>query len=429
MTDRKDVARLPYRTFLARTLLTCGIGWVSSLGLLNGGLAAAQTADASDAIAPAPASPVVEAAPVKAAPAPAAAPRKLPPPIAAPERMAPAPAATPANKPAASKPISLPSPAQLQQATQAPRPSTAGNAANSGTTNSYIDATPQYNLGATKSYEPPAKIILSNRSNGCQTVLRRGQAIPGSLCNQGIPNNNQSGYGQMTIRNASPSARSSGVVHSTTAATGTRLPNPKQLATRFYNRTRRPLGRLGNGNTSLLFPLSVPAPITSLFGWRVHPISGQERFHSGTDLGAPTGTPVLAAYAGRIAIADFLGGYGLLVSIRHNDDTEETRYAHLSEIFVQPGEWVEQGDVIGRVGSTGYSTGPHLHFEFRERTGGGWVAQDPGLHLEYAMAQLVNSLRNGEVAAVPAGTLPAIPVPGVEGGAAAPNPADIQTGA
>ena len=170
----------------------------------------------------------------------------------------------------------------------------------------------------------------------------------------------------------------------------------------YYNRTSRPPGRLGNNNISLIFPLSIAAPITSVFGWRGHPITGDHRFHSGTDIGAPLGTPVLAAYAGRVAIADFLGGYGLTVTLSHNKDTQQTLYGHLSEIFVRPGDWIAQGVVIGRVGSTGLSTGPHLHFEFRQQTADGWVAMDAGAQLEYALAQLMNGL---QVAQLPSNTI------------------------
>lgn len=166
----------------------------------------------------------------------------------------------------------------------------------------------------------------------------------------------------------------------------------------YYRRTIRPPAQLGNGNIRLMFPLSMPAPITSVFGWRLHPISGDQRFHSGTDLGAPLGTPVLAAYAGQVAIADFLGGYGLTVTLAHNKGAQQTLYAHLSEIFVKPGEQVKQGEVIGRVGSTGNSTGPHLHFEFRQLTADGWVALDAGAQLEYALAQLVKSMEGGQLA-------------------------------
>lgn len=172
----------------------------------------------------------------------------------------------------------------------------------------------------------------------------------------------------------------------------------------YYYRSLRPPGRLGNGNIRLIFPLSIPAPITSLFGWRLHPITGEQRFHSGTDLAAPIGTPVLAAYAGQVALADFLGGYGLTVLLEHNKSTQQTLYAHLSEIFVKPGEWVSQGSVIGRVGNTGMSTGPHLHFEFHQQTPEGWVAQDAGEQLEYALAQLMKTMGVARLPAAPAPT-------------------------
>ncbi|MGK7905577.1 MAG: peptidoglycan DD-metalloendopeptidase family protein [Hormoscilla sp.] len=169
---------------------------------------------------------------------------------------------------------------------------------------------------------------------------------------------------------------------------------------RSYYQYIAPNLRPDNGNNSIIFPLSIPSPITSLFGWRTHPIFGTEQFHHGTDIGAPTGTPVLAALAGKVAIADALKGYGLSVVLEHarsEKPTQQTLYAHLSEIFVQPGEEVKQGSIIGSVGSSGYSTGPHLHFELRELTSEGWVTLDPGAQLEYALAQLV---KNWETAAV-----------------------------
>ena len=146
---------------------------------------------------------------------------------------------------------------------------------------------------------------------------------------------------------------------------------------------------------SFIFPLAVPAPITSGFGWRVHPIRGDRRFHSGTDLGAPIGTPVLAAADGKVALSDWLNGYGLAIILSHNDDTRETLYGHLSQVFVKPGQWVEKGTVIGRVGSTGLSTGPHLHFELRQKTSTGWQAIDPGVQLKSALARLVKAMREG----------------------------------
>ena len=166
----------------------------------------------------------------------------------------------------------------------------------------------------------------------------------------------------------------------------------------YYNLTPRPAGQPGNGNTSLLFPLSIAAAITSPFGWRTHPVTGNGRFHTGTDLGGELGTPVLAAYAGQVAIADWLGGYGLTVVLNHQKNSQETLYGHLSELFVKPGEFVKQGDTIGRVGSTGMSTGPHLHFEIRQMTAQGWVAIDPGSQLEFALARMIGTL---EIAKLP----------------------------
>ncbi len=145
------------------------------------------------------------------------------------------------------------------------------------------------------------------------------------------------------------------------------------------------------GGAGIFYPLSVPAPITSFFGWRVHPITGNSRFHSGTDLGAAYGTPVLAAQKGQIQNADWMGGYGLAVVINHNS-AEQTLYGHLSEIFVQPGQWVEPGTVVGRVGSTGNSTKTHLHFEVRHLTQDGWVAVNPGVQLQTALSQSIPSL-------------------------------------
>lgn len=169
---------------------------------------------------------------------------------------------------------------------------------------------------------------------------------------------------------------------------------PPSFVQDFYNRTVRPLGLPGNGDVRLMFPLSIPTAISSIFGWRVHPISGSQRLHTGTDLAAPMGTPVVAALTGRVIMADFFGGYGLAIALEHTNGTQQTLYAHLSELFVKPGDVISQGTVIGRVGSTGASTGPHLHFEFRQQAQDGtWVAQDPGLALEQSMAQLVKSMQ------------------------------------
>ncbi|MGH2416169.1 MAG: M23 family metallopeptidase, partial [Microcystaceae cyanobacterium] len=104
------------------------------------------------------------------------------------------------------------------------------------------------------------------------------------------------------------------------------------------------------------------APITSEFGWRIHPIKGTRKHHDGVDFGAPLGTPVRAADGGKVIFTGWMGGYGNTIDIQHCDGTK-TRYAHLSKILTRQGKSLSQGQVIGNVGSTGFSTGPHLHFE------------------------------------------------------------------
>ncbi len=147
-----------------------------------------------------------------------------------------------------------------------------------------------------------------------------------------------------------------------------------------------PIGQLlGKKGLNLVLPLTVPAEITSAFGWRTHPITGDARFHRGIDLGAAYGSPVVAAKSGRIYLADLHGGYGLTVIVQHNA-MQQTLYAHMSQLFVKQGEWVKQGQLIGQVGSTGSSTGPHLHFEFLQQTAQGWSALDPAAIFEQAIA-------------------------------------------
>jgi murein DD-endopeptidase MepM/ murein hydrolase activator NlpD len=156
----------------------------------------------------------------------------------------------------------------------------------------------------------------------------------------------------------------------------------------------QPLGAVSQTLAKMIFPVAVPAPITSLFGWRIHPISGAQKLHTGTDIAATMGTPVMAAMPGQVILADDMGGYGLTVAIAHENGMRQTLYAHMSELFVRPGDVVQQGTVIGRVGSTGASTGPHLHFELRQMMPDGtWVAMDAGQHLEASMGNLVRSLQ------------------------------------
>ncbi len=106
------------------------------------------------------------------------------------------------------------------------------------------------------------------------------------------------------------------------------------------------------------------ARLTSDFGMRTHPVLGGRRKHKGIDLAAPTGTPVYATADGIVDRAEWFSSYGLYVEIGHGAELE-TRYAHMSRLAVAEGQWVNKGDVIGYVGSTGRSTGPHLHYEVR----------------------------------------------------------------
>ncbi len=118
-----------------------------------------------------------------------------------------------------------------------------------------------------------------------------------------------------------------------------------------------------SGNGQLSLPIT-GARLSSRFGPRVHPIFGTQRLHAGVDWAAPTGTPVRAAAAGRVLHAGDRGGYGTAVIVDHGGALA-TLYAHLSVAAVASGTEVKRGQVIGAVGSTGFSTGPHLHFEVR----------------------------------------------------------------
>ncbi|MCO6382626.1 peptidoglycan DD-metalloendopeptidase family protein [Oceanicola sp. 502str15] len=144
----------------------------------------------------------------------------------------------------------------------------------------------------------------------------------------------------------------------------------------------------------------VKGVLTSRFGPRHHPILKTVRVHKGVDWAAPTGTPIYAAFDGTIAYAGPGGGYGNLLKVSHAGGME-TRYAHLSKFGAEPGQRVSAGDVVGYVGTTGRSTGPHLHFELYLNgtaidplgasvpSGGGIVASGDG---SGAVEQLVNQI-------------------------------------
>ena len=120
-------------------------------------------------------------------------------------------------------------------------------------------------------------------------------------------------------------------------------------------------------STPNIFP--VQGWISSGYGWRKNPFSKRREFHQALDLVAPWGTPVKAAAQGRVVYAGWRKAYGITVEMKDGHEYS-TVYGHLSRILVKKGTWVEKGEIIGRVGSSGHSTGPHLHFEvwFRGKT-------------------------------------------------------------
>ena len=273
----------------------------------------------------------------------------------------------------------------------------------------FVDPT-DYNVGATESPNAAPEVVISEQSTGCEFTVGSGQAVPNGACATGLspapqvtpqsgyaqtPSNslNESGYSENASVASAPAVNVGPVSFS---ASGIRFSSGTTVAGREYlNRSVRPLVNL-QAAQQFIFPLAIPSPITSLFGFRVHPISGDYRFHSGTDIGAEHGTPVLAAQSGTVVSADYAGGYGLMVVLNHKvEGTElESRYAHLSDILVEPGTKVRKGDVIGLVGSTGNSTGPHLHFEMLQNTADGWVLINPDSLVQNSLANLVRALNN-----------------------------------
>ena len=133
----------------------------------------------------------------------------------------------------------------------------------------------------------------------------------------------------------------------------------------------RSMDRTGVAAATPIASVNVPsgmplqdATLTSNFGMRTHPILGGRRNHKGIDLAQPSGTPVYATADGVVGKAEWFSSYGNYIQIEHGGEME-TRYAHLSGYAVAAGEFVHKGQLIGYVGTTGRSTGPHLHYEVR----------------------------------------------------------------
>lgn len=160
------------------------------------------------------------------------------------------------------------------------------------------------------------------------------------------------------------------------------------------------LGVAEAGKTPMLKPSD--GRISSRFGWRIHPIFGTREFHTGIDIASRYGTPVRSARAGIVRFVGWLRGYGRIIIVDHGQGLE-TSYSHLSQILVWRGEGVDMGQTLGRIGSTGWSTGPHLFFEVRRKG----VPLDPFVFLHES--------RGSSVAAVPAAEpAPAASAPATE---------------
>ena len=126
-----------------------------------------------------------------------------------------------------------------------------------------------------------------------------------------------------------------------------------------------------DGTTTTRSSVSIPSlmpvdgvHLSSDYGMRIHPVLGGRRQHKGVDLAGPVGTPVHAAADGTVSRADWFSSYGLFVSLEHGGSLQ-TRYGHMSRLNVAAGQQIHKGDVIGYIGTTGRSTGPHLHYEVR----------------------------------------------------------------
>ena len=132
----------------------------------------------------------------------------------------------------------------------------------------------------------------------------------------------------------------------------------------------------GEDTVGFLKPLKIPLVVTSHYGYRHHPVTRRYRLHEGIDFRASNGTRVYASKRGVVSYASRKSGYGKIVIIQH-DDNYTTSYGHLSRIRVSKGDIVRQGQVIGLSGNTGFSTGPHLHFEVRYKG----RSENPARHL------------------------------------------------
>lgn len=163
------------------------------------------------------------------------------------------------------------------------------------------------------------------------------------------------------------------------------IPTVKGMITQLGGLTKNCSNEGSGGTGKYIIPVDNPS-VSSGFVNRINPVTGVAEHHKGLDFANPIGSPIKAADDGKVVVAKHnapsgsgYGGYGNVTVIEHSKNKEWTLYAHQSEIDVKEGQQVKQGDVIGKIGSTGQSTGPHLHFEIRKQLMGGQIDPSPVL--------------------------------------------------
>ncbi|HZS49143.1 MAG TPA: peptidoglycan DD-metalloendopeptidase family protein [Blastocatellia bacterium] len=188
---------------------------------------------------------------------------------------------------------------------------------------------------------------------------------------------------KMSLNNNQPSSQPASDASQPIKATGTgvssgsspQIPDlstaSQQIRQDFLNAVSASLATINTTASNSIDGMQAPLDtgrISSGFGMRVDPITGQHKYHEGIDIAAPAGTDIHAADAGQVVFAGKQGGYGNTVIIQHSNGLR-TRYAHAESLTVREGDTVEAGQIVGRVGSTGRSTGSHLHFEVIQKDG------------------------------------------------------------
>jgi len=198
------------------------------------------------------------------------------------------------------------------------------------------------------------------------------------------------------LANSSAAADIAAPLRTAQAAKPTALGSGDEQFKALFNRWQS----MDGGTTTAAPTVSIPsrnpldgARLSSGYGMRTHPVLGGRRGHKGIDLAGPTGTPIYATADGVVSRADWFSSYGLYVSLEHGGSLQ-TRYGHMSRLNVAAGQRVRKGEIIGYVGSTGRSTGPHLHYEVR--VNGEAVNPIPYMQAdEFQLAQADSSLGQG----------------------------------